>query len=149
MSLAKLLDDQRRCLSTLNQLLEQEQAALAATQVDGTLLGEIAAGKQTLLAELEQRETLRRQVQVQLGYAPDANGSRAAARDADCLSIWESCLSATRHTARLNALAGQLLGMRLQHNQQMLDIIHRVAEKTLYDPSGRTGRQPGRLNASA
>ncbi|MFW6346669.1 MAG: flagella synthesis protein FlgN, partial [Halomonas sp.] len=129
--------------------LEQELDALAAAQVDGTLLGQIASRKRSLLAELEHRESLRRQVQARLGYAPDADGSRASAADAGCLDAWEACLSATRETARLNALAGQLLGMRLAHNQQMLDIIHRVAEKTLYGPSGRSGPQPGRLNASA
>ena len=149
MSLVKLLNGQKVRLSELNRLLEQELEALTVGHVDGEHLGRIAAQKQALLTELERMETLRRQVQERLGYSADSAGSRASARDADCLDAWDACLEATERTARLNDLAGHLLGMRLQHNQQMLDFIHEVSEKTLYDPSGRTGRQPGRLNTSA
>ncbi|MFO7647893.1 flagella synthesis protein FlgN [Halomonas campaniensis] len=149
MSLARLLSDQQARLSELNRLLEQELEALTVGQVDGELLKGIASRKRALLAELERTETLRRQVQQRLGYPVDPAGSLAAARDANCLDAWEACLAATERTARLNDLAGQLLGMRLTHNQQMLDFIHEVSEKTLYDPSGRSGRQPGRLSTSA
>ncbi|PXX96474.1 flagella synthesis protein FlgN [Halomonas sp. LBP4] len=149
MSLARLLNDQQGRLAALVTLLEEELEALTAGQIDGSRLERIATEKQALLAELEGMEQLRRQVQRRLGYRDGHEGARAAARDADCLAGWEATLGATERADRLNRLAGQLLGMRLAHNQRMLDFIHEVSEKTLYDPRGRTGRQPGRLNASA
>ncbi|MDI5987321.1 flagellar protein FlgN [Halomonas sp. M4R5S39] len=149
MSLARLLNDQRERLATLVVLLEEELEALTVGQIDGNRLARIAAEKQALLAELERREQLRRQVQRRLGYRDGHQGAREAASDADCLAGWDATLDATERADRLNGLAGQLLAMRLSHNQRMLDFIHAVSEKTLYDPRGRPGRQPGRLNASA
>ncbi|MFY0989067.1 flagella synthesis protein FlgN [Halomonas sp. C05BenzN] len=149
MSLSRLLDDQRGRLAALIALLEEELEALTAGKVDGGRLEGIAAEKQELLAELERMEQLRRQVQQRLGYRDGHEGARDAARDAGCLDEWEAALDTTRRADRLNDLAGQLLSMRLAHNQHMLDFLHEVSEKTLYDPCGRTGRQPGRLNASA
>ena len=149
MSLARLLSEQRGRLATLTQLLEQELQQLATSQVDGEALVLVARRKQALLNEMERQETLRRQVQSRLGYVEGPKGARAAAEDADCLQEWEACLSATERTARLNDLVGELMQMRASHNQKMLDFIHQISDKTLYDPSGRTGRQPGRLNTSA
>lgn len=149
MSLARLLNDQQGRLAALIVLLEEELEALTAGQIDGSQLERIAAEKRVLLAELERMEQLRRQVQRRLGYRDGHEGARKAAGDADCLAGWEATLEATERANRLNGLAGQLLTIRLAHNQRMLDFIHEVSEKTLYDPRGRTGRQPGRLNASA
>lgn len=149
MSLTQLLSDQRERLATLATLLEAELELLTTGQIDGQRLSTLAGEKQSLLEELERMETLRRQVQQRLGYPAGHQGARTAAMDAGCLPAWEACLDATERTARLNELAGQMLEVRLTHNQRMLDFIQRIAEKTLYDPSGRAGRQPGRLNASA
>ncbi|GHE21087.1 flagella synthesis protein FlgN [Halomonas urumqiensis] len=149
MSLARLLGDQSERLAALATLLEAELEVLTAGQIDGQRLSAVAGEKQSLLEELERMESLRRQVQQRLGYPAGHQGARAAAMDAGCLAAWEACLDATERTARLNELAGQMLDVRLTHNQRMLDFISQVAEKTLYDPSGRAGRQPGRLNASA
>ncbi|MBE0490270.1 MAG: flagellar protein FlgN [Halomonas sp.] len=149
MSLARLLSDQQSRLIRLTQLLEHELGLLTASQVDGKALTEVARRKQELLADLERMETLRRQVQVRLGYAAGPAGARAAAEEAGCQAEWEACLSATERTARLNDLVGELLQMRASHNQKMLDFIHQIADKTLYEPTGRTGRQPGRLSTSA
>lgn len=149
MSLAQLLGDQQTRLGSLNQLLEEEMELLTAGDIDGRRLERIAANKQALLGELERVEMLRRKVQGRLGYANDLQGASDAARDAGCLGAWNAMQALTERTARLNALAGQLLSLRLSHNQRMLDFIHDVAEKTLYDPRGKAGNQPGRLNASA
>ncbi|MGM1052639.1 MAG: flagellar export chaperone FlgN [Pseudomonadota bacterium] len=149
MSLTRLLSDQRARLAKLTQLLEQELQQLTTSDVDGETLVQLAQRKQVLLNELESKETLRRQVQSRLGYAVGLEGARAAAEEADCLEEWEACLMATERTARLNDLVGELLQMRASHNQKMLDFMHQIADKTLYNPSGRTGRQPGRVNTSA
>lgn len=149
MSLARLLSDQQARLASLSTLLERECEQLTTGRIDGEALQRLADEKQALLEELERMESLRRRVQERLGYAPGLAGAAAAAEAAGCRDAWAACLARVERTARLNALAGQLLQMRMTHNQQMLDFIREIAEKTLYGPSGKTHRQPGRLNASA
>lgn len=149
MSLSRLLSDQHGRLGKLKRLLEQELQLLTSSKIDGATLARIAQQKQSLLDELERMETLRRQVQTRLGYAEGLGGARDAAEEAGCLAEWNACLSATERTARLNNLVGELLEMRTAHNQAMLAFIHQIAEKTLYDPSGRASRQPGRISTSA
>ena len=149
MSLARLLTDQRHRLTGLTQLLEEELQQLTQGQVDGEVLSRLAERKRTLLEELERRETLRRQVQSRLGYPEGMAGAAEAATEAGCQDEWEAYLAAAERTAHLNDLAGELIRMRTSHNQEMLDYLHQVAEKTLYDPSGRSGRQPGKLSTSA
>ena len=149
MTLANLLGMQYDYLGALVTLLEQEHQALAVGNIDGELLQRIAADKQALLDQLERSEEQRRQAQSDLGYPHGDAGAQDAARDAGCLDDWTAVRGASERAARLNELAGAMLTTRLQHNQRMLDMIHAVAEKTLYDTRGRTGPQPGRIDASA
>lgn len=92
MSLASLLTDQQQRLEALISLLSSEQNLLTQGDIDGDALSQVALDKQSLLAELERIETVRRNVQKRLGYAEGANGARAAAHDAGCLTAWESLL---------------------------------------------------------
>ncbi|MFP4246053.1 MAG: flagella synthesis protein FlgN [Halochromatium sp.] len=149
MSLATLLETQRDGLQRLTALLEQECEALAAGQIDGELLQRLAADKQALLAQLEHSEQQRRAFQTAGGYPEGDAGARQAARDAGCLDAWQAVRAASEHAARRNELAGSMLWMRLKQNQRMLDLIHAVSEKTLYDPQGRTGPRSARLKVSA
>lgn len=149
MKLGGLLGMQYEYLGALVALLEQERQALAVGNIDGELLQRIAADKQTLLEQLEGTEEQRRRTQADLGYPDGAAGAQDAARDAGCLDAWKAVRGASERAARLNELAGSMLTMRLEHNQRMLNLIHAVAEKTLYDTRGRTGAQPGRIDASA
>ncbi|WP_444984289.1 flagellar export chaperone FlgN [Halomonas mongoliensis] len=149
MSLARLLSDQNSRLGKLKRLLEEELQLLTPSQIDGDALTRVAQQKRSLLDEVERMEVLRRQVQTRLGYAAGLEGARAAAEEAGCLASWEACLSATERTARLNDLVGEVLEMRTLHNQKMLAFIRQIAEKTLYDPSGRASRQSGRISTSA
>lgn len=149
MSLATLLGTQRDGLQRLTLLVEQECEALAAGTIDGELLQRIAADKQSLLEQLEHSEQQRRALQAEHGYPEGDEGARQAARDADCLDDWNAVRAASEHAARRNELAGSMLWMRLKHNQRMLDLIHSVSEKTLYDTQGRTGPRSGRIKVSA
>jgi flagella synthesis protein FlgN len=149
MRLATLLETQRDGLQRLTALLEQECEALAAGQIDGELLQRLAADKQSLLAQLEHSEQQRRALQAEQGYAEGDEGARQAAREADCLDDWSALRAASEYAARRNELAGSMLWMRLKQNQRMLDLIHAISEKTLYDTQGRTGPRSGRIDVSA
>ncbi|MEA2120553.1 flagellar protein FlgN [Halovibrio sp. HP20-50] len=149
MSLVNLLTDQQQRIDQLTALLTREQNLLTQGDVDGDALAQVALEKQSLLAELERIETVRRGVQKRLGYADGANGARSAACDAGCQTAWESLLEKSERAARMNELTGQMLSIRMKHNQSMLDYIRQIAEKTLYKPDGRNSAQSGRINASA
>ena len=149
MSLASLLTNQQQRVDELISLLSSEQNLLTQGDIDGNALSKIALDKQSLLSELERIETVRRNVQKRLGYAEGAEGAKAAALDADCLAAWDSLLEKSERAARMNELSGQMLSVRMKHNQAMLDYIRQIAEKTLYKPDGRNSAQPGRINASA
>ncbi|MDR5887278.1 flagellar protein FlgN [Vreelandella janggokensis] len=149
MSLASLLTDQQQRLDALISLLGNEQTLLTQGDIDGNALADVAHQKQQLLTELERIETLRRSVQKRLGYEDGAQGAKAAARDASCTDTWGRLLEKSERAARMNALTGEMLSLRMKHNQKMLDYIRQIAEKTLYNPDGRNSAQPGRINASA
>ncbi len=149
MSLARLLTDQKTRLSKLIALMEHEQTLLTQGSIDGNQLVKLAEDKQIVLAELEDMEKLRHTVQQRLGYEDTASGARQAAADAGCHTDWQRLLEKSERVARMNELTGQMLSLRMQHNQQMLDYIRQIAEKTLYKPNGRNSAQPGRINASA
>ncbi|MFG6176408.1 flagella synthesis protein FlgN [Halomonas sp. THAF12] len=149
MSLQRLLDDQISRLNDLSGLLEDEQALLVAGDIDGRRLNELAADKAGLQQALEDTETLRARVQRQLGYPEGVEGARRAAEDAGCHEGWHAMLDKARHIARLNERNGRLLELRMRHNQQMLDYIHRLADPDVYAADGRTGLQPRRLDARA
>lgn len=149
MSLANLLSSQQQRLDALTSLLSKEQTLLTQGDIDGEALSQIALDKQSLLAELERIETVRRSVQKRLGYAEGGDGARAAAQDVGCHNAWQDLLEKSERAARMNELTGQMLSVRMKHNQEMLDYIHKIAEKTLYKPDGRNSAQSGRINASA
>lgn len=149
MSLVNLLTDQQQRIDQLTALLAREQKLLTQGDVDGDALSQVALEKQALLAELERIETVRRGVQKRLGYPDGASGAKSAASDAGCQAAWERLLEKSERAARMNELTGQMLSVRMKHNQSMLDYIRQVAEKTLYKPDGRNSAQSGRINASA
>ncbi|MGM0535159.1 MAG: flagella synthesis protein FlgN [Pseudomonadota bacterium] len=149
MSLDRLLAHQQSRLETLNRLLEHEQEQLLCGTIDGPQLEAIANQKARLLLDLEETEAGRARVQRRLGYADDGEGARQAAKDAGCLEQWQATLAMAADTARLNERNGRLVSLRMRHNQQMLDYIHRIAEKSVYAPDGRTTSGQRRLNTSA
>ncbi|WP_447554854.1 flagella synthesis protein FlgN [Vreelandella sp. EE22] len=149
MSLSRLLTDQHQRLDELLELLGQEQTQLTQGTIDGEALASIAENKQMLLSALERMETLRRTTQLRLGYDDNGSGAFKAALDAGCQASWEKLLDKSERAARMNALTGQMLSVRMKHNQDMLNYIQQIAEKTLYQPNGRNRAQSSRLNTSA
>lgn len=149
MSLSRLLQTQASRLEALSRLLAHEQELLLAGQVEGHALEQVAGDKQALLESLEATETSRLSVQRRLGYAEDAEGSRQAAADAGCLEAWQAMLELAQQTARQNQRNGRLIGVRSQHNRQMLDYLQSIVEARPYTAKGRPRGASGQLNASA
>ncbi len=149
MTLAEHLERHRARLEALLGLLEEERRLLSDGGVDGDGLARVAQAKQTHFAELERFEARRRQVQRQLGYEDNRAGDERAAVDAGCAPLWRAILEHAGQVARLNRTNGVLIGIRLAHNQRMLNFIQEAAGKGLYGPDGQARAAGGHVSSRA
>lgn len=149
MSLRNHLQHQQERMQTMEALLKQEQLLLGEGKVDGAALEAIAKEKQSLFAELEQSELKRRKAQEKLGYPLNREGSEQAAADSNCSELWQDLILATENVAHLNALNGDLIQHRLQHNQQMLNILRDASGASLYGPDGQSKKSIPRVSSKA
>jgi len=150
--LVRHLAHQQTQLEALAILLQRERAALQQGEPDGPLLADLAAGKQQLLDELNQREQRRRAAQAQMGYADSADGDTEAATGQGCLPGWRAVQALAAEVARQNRLNGLLLDMRLHHNQRMLNFLRDCAreaspENSLYGPDGQARQGGGQISS--
>ena len=147
MSLAEHLERHRARLDTLIDLLDDERRLLGDGAVDGDGLARVAQAKQEQFQALERFETQRRQVQRRLGYDDDRAGDAQAAADAGCAGLWASIRERADQAARLNRTNGVLIGIRLEHNQRMLNFIEEAAGKGLYGPDGQARAAGGHVSS--
>lgn len=147
MSLAEHLERHRARLDALTDLLDEERQLLRDGGVDGAGLGQVAQAKQQHFQALERFETQRRQVQRRLGYDDDRAGDARAAADAGCTALWEAIRERADQVARLNRTNGVLIGIRLEHNQRMLNFIEEAAGKGLYGPDGQARAAGGHVSS--
>ncbi|QVL42164.1 MAG: flagellar protein FlgN [Alcanivorax sp.] len=147
MSLAEHLERHRARLDVLIGLLDEERQLLRNGGVDGDGLARVAQAKQEQFQALERFETQRRQVQRRLGYDDDRAGDARAAADAGCAGLWESIRERADQVARLNRTNGLLIGIRLEHNQRMLNFIEEAAGKGLYGPDGQARAAGGHVSS--
>lgn len=150
MSLAKHLEIQHRALQDFVDLLEREQRLLAEADVDGQQLLEVADGKRSVLGEIERLETLRTRAQGKLGYPEGRSGAEQAARDAGYLAAWQQLHDTAQRAQTLNQLNGEVVRMRLEQNQRILNFLNEAAGKPLYGPNGQSRRHGlGGVSSSA
>jgi len=149
MSLQNHLHQQLERMHTMEALLKSEQALLGEGKVDGAALEALAKEKQKLFADLEESELKRRKAQERLGYPLNSEGSEQAALDSNCGGLWQQLITTTEAVAHLNALNGDLIQHRLQHNQQMLNILRDAAGTNLYGPDGQSNKSMPRVSSKA
>lgn len=147
MSLSEHLEQHRARLDTLIGLLDEERRLLRDGGVDGDTLGRVAQAKQDQFQALERFETQRRQVQRRLGYDDDRAGDARAAADAGCAALWETIREQADQAARLNRTNGVLIGIRMAHNQRMLNFIEEAAGRGLYGPDGQARAGGGQVSS--
>lgn len=143
MSLAEHLRYRKQHLESLRSLLSEERELLTVGQVDGARLNGVASRKQEHLAALEGAEQQWRES----GQVPEDDSDHAAER-AGCLPLWRDTGDLARQVARLNRLNGQLIQLRLEHNQRLLNTLREAAGGELYGPDGQARGKSGRLSSS-
>ncbi|HET7267212.1 MAG TPA: flagellar protein FlgN [Oleiagrimonas sp.] len=137
MSLAVHLREQLNRLEQLQTLLRHERQLLAAGDIDGKALNAVAELKQQLLAAIDRFETHRRQVRDQLGYGSDHAGDEAAASASGCRQLWRDILERTSECARLNAVNGKLVNLRMVDIQRLLNDLNAMVSRNMYGPDGQ------------
>jgi len=149
MTLADHLEQQGARLQTLLDLLQEERLLLAAGTVDGAQLSRVAEQKRGRLAELEDFERRRRQALRRLGYPDDRDGDERAAADAGCLPLWHGIREHAGRAAALNRTNGLLVGIRMEHNQRLLNALQEAVGRNLYGPDGQPRGRAGRISSRA
>lgn len=149
MTLAGHLERHRAHLESLVGLLREERRLLAAGEVDGDRLAQVAGRKGARLAELEGFEQQRRRALRRLGYADDREGDERAAADAGCQPLWRAIRERADLAADLNRTNGALIDIRMEHNQRLLNALQEMAGAGLYGPDGRARGRGGSVSSRA
>ena len=149
MSLPQFLQQHLQRVEQLTHLLHEERAQLSAGTVDGRRLTDIAERKRSSLQALNNFEQQRRQTLRRLGYTDSRNGDEEAARDADCLSLWQDLIALAGEAERLNRANGAVIRLRAESNQRLLNALQEAAGKGLYGPDGRALTHNGKVSSRA
>lgn len=149
MTLGELLKQQIQTLSSLLELLQQEQALLMQTQPDGEQLNRLAEQKRSPLQILETLEQSRLSRLDEAGQSRNVAGSEAAAGNEGCLPDWQQVRALADKATYLNQLNGSLIQQRMRHTQLVLDDLWRITGRPLYGADGQQRPSSNRLQSRA
>lgn len=146
-SIARLitaLTAERGALGNFVTLLEREQGMLVENRTDQLL--ELSGKKTTdalSLNELaEARRSLMEKSLPQSGA--DAVIAWLGTHSPEGLAIWQEILALAKRAQQLNHTNGELIQMKLRHNQQSLAVLSNAVNKAnLYGPNGQPSFSPG------
>lgn len=122
-------------------VLQQEQQALVAGDIDK--LAPIVEEKTRLAAGLSRFAEQRQRLISASGLPNDRGGMEAwlasQGLNPKDRADWRKLLELTGEAQTLNESNGKLIAMRMQHNQQSLNVLLSAANQaTLYGPDGQT-----------
>lgn len=138
------LGAERAALVDFVTLLQREQGMLAENLTDQLVaLSEQKSKKALLLNQLgETRRTLLQNNIPQLSVT--AIQAWLKAHSPAGLLAWQEVLSLAAQAQQLNNINGELIQMKLRHNQQALSVLSNAVNKAnLYGPDGQPNFSPG------
>lgn len=138
------LTEELRAVSGFAAILRQEQRLLTENSIDQLL--PLAEKKSTHALHLnEVAEGRRRLMQKSLPVLESA--AIQAWLTQNCvqgLALWQEIRVMAEQAQQLNHINGELIQMKLRHNQQTLTVLsHAVNKANLYGPDGQTDFAPG------
>lgn len=144
------LRDEKQLITTLLDLLKQEQQLLVSADSDG--LTTVTPLKSSLVAQMAQLAEQRHGALGAAGYAPREAGMETwldACKDAAAASLWQDLLALTREAKEMNRVNGMLINKQMAHNQAVLNAMRQPAarsgENAFYGPTGQaTASGPSR-----
>ena len=135
------LKDELVALREFIAALQQEQQALIAGDIEK--LSPLVEEKTRLAASLNRYSEQRQRLIRAAGLPNDRSGLEAWLErqplQAQDRANWKKLLALTGEAQALNESNGKLIAMRIQHNQQALNVLLSAANQTsLYGPDGQT-----------
>ena len=138
------LTAERAALLSFVDLLEREQGMLVENRTDRLLeqseqksnasfgLNELAEARRSLLQENLPK------------LSADAIHAWLAAHNPQGLAVWHEVLALAERAQQLNRTNGELIQIKLRHNQQSLAVLSNAVKKAnLYGPDGQPSFSPG------
>jgi len=125
-------------------LLEREQGMLVENRTDRLL--ELSEQKTTDALSLnELAETRRNLLQKNIPeFSVGAVHAWLAAHNPQGLAVWHEVLALAERAQQLNRTNGELIQMKLRHNQQSLTVLSNAVNKAnLYGSNGQPSFSPG------
>lgn len=138
---SSLISNELAALRDFVAILEKEQQALVAGDIDR--LAPLLNDKTSLAARLGQCAEQRSRMLAAASLPNNKKGmdtwlKRLAPTD-PARKTWQSLVTLTAEAQALNDSNGKLIAMRLQHNQQALNVLLAAAnQSSLYGPDGQT-----------
>jgi flagellar biosynthesis protein FlgN len=144
------LRDEKQLITTLLDLLKQEQQILVRADSDG--LTSVTPLKSSLVTQLGQLAGQRHAALGAAGFAAREEGMQAwldASPDKAAASLWQDLLAITREAKEVNRVNGMLITKHLSHNQAIINAMRQPAarggEQAFYGPTGQaTSSGPSR-----
>ncbi|HCW99323.1 MULTISPECIES: flagella synthesis protein FlgN [Pantoea] len=129
-NLLTTLDKMQEVLSSLSNVIEEEQLQLSAGRINSNLLQRITEDKGALLATLSYLDEMRRSTERQLGtQAPYAGHS-------DMTRRWQSIGQMTRRLNNANTHSGLLLNQQIRFTEEALAVLKPHQTQAFYGPDG-------------
>lgn len=138
------LSAERAALLDFVALLEREQGMLVENRTDRLL--ELSEQKSTDALSLNEFAKIRRSLLQENipEFSVDTVHAWLAAHNPQGLAIWHEVLVLAERARQLNSTNGELIQMKLRHNQQSLAVLSKAANKAnLYGPDGQPSFSPG------
>ncbi len=138
------LTAEHAALQDFINLLEREQGLLVENHTDQ--LPELAEQKSVRAVNLNElaesrRNLLRKNIPA---LSVEAIQAWLEVRSAECLAIWNKIRMLAERAQQINRTNGELIQMKLRHNQQSLTVLSNAVNKAnLYGPDGQTSFSPG------
>ncbi len=135
------LNDEFALISSLVELMKQEQRHLVGINVDGLL--DLTPQKSQLIQQMAALAAQRHRALGKLGLAADENGMLAWLETAgdDAQALWRQVLDETREAKELNRVNGMLISKQLAHTQTIMQAMRTptsAADNSVYGPNGQT-----------
>jgi flagella synthesis protein FlgN len=136
--------EERAAVHSFVDLLQQEQNLLTENSIDPLMM--LAEQKSTRAAQLGELAELRHR--LMLTFLPELTATAILdwfkVNSAEGLVLWQEISALADQARQLNRINGELIQMKLRHNQQLLAALSRaVNQANLYGPDGQTNFSTG------
>ena len=138
---------ERQAMTTLLDLLQQEQRHLVAADIDALVA--LTAEKSALVSQMAVLANQRHGALGAAGFGAqdsDMEGWIAASGEAQAAPLWQQLLDMTHEAKELNRVNGMLINKHMSRTQGALNILRPQSQATnFYGPSGHaTSSNPSR-----